>query len=792
MAALFPDARAIYRFGDCELDIAARELRRNGAPVRLQPKVFELLVYLIEHRDRAVDKNEIQEAIWRGVIVTETSLTQAIRKARLAIGDDADAQSMIRTVHGHGYRFVGELLGEEAPIIEAPVQPPQPEASSQGRPLRRPKLNRRTLFLVLVAVLLLAGAGAWWWSEVHSPFTTGGVRLAVLPVENATGEADWDWVRLGLMSIASGTAAESGAPIVADANVVSAVAPGEAVEPDARALEILKQAYGATHWLALSLDRSAGLLRLTARLHDGEGLARESRYVGEDPVILVRSAMIDILRPLRSAAGAQDSRVISEDPFVNEAYARGRSLALEGRCKDALSLFSAAAQQAPQLFDPRFELAVCTRTLGDSAQAEALLTQLIEESTRASSQRHLARAYNSLGVLYNLTGRQAESEHAYLRSIDAATAIGDHELVGNAYANLGITALDRGEFDLARDHIERAMAAYSAAGRPLLPGPLYGTLANIALEQGKLAEADVHLGKALETARSVGDRRLEAMMLNNVGHLRRMQGRFDEAASFHQAAYEMRERMGDRVGQGRVQAMIAALENARGRFDEGAASAANAVEIAREAQDRLFEGSALSHLGDAQLGLGQYDAAEASYRAAQEVFAASSDRVRQLEAELRLARVKAKRGAAVDARADAARALADARSAKFPTVEIEAQRLLADLELQAGRARLARERLEGALQRAQETNQSGQVLELSLQLASLLLDEGLVEEAAPHFGRLRDSPPSAALLKAQARYAFARGQRPQALELLQQARGLDERTWSKEDEERLAAYSDAD
>ncbi len=104
----------IIRFGDCELDLAARELRRGGRPVTAQPKVLELIAYLIDHRDRAIGKNELQEAIWPGVIVNETSLTQAIRKARRALGDDAEHQSIIRTVHGHGYRFVADITGSTA------------------------------------------------------------------------------------------------------------------------------------------------------------------------------------------------------------------------------------------------------------------------------------------------------------------------------------------------------------------------------------------------------------------------------------------------------------------------------------------------------------------------------------------------------------------------------------------------------------------------------------------------------------------------------------------------------
>jgi len=112
----------VHRFAEFELDLGRRELRRGGELVAVQPKVLDLIAYLVEHRDRAVGKSEIQAAIWPGVIVTETSLTQAIRKARRALGDDAGQPAVIRTVHGHGYRFVAPMDDASAqPAVEEPV-----------------------------------------------------------------------------------------------------------------------------------------------------------------------------------------------------------------------------------------------------------------------------------------------------------------------------------------------------------------------------------------------------------------------------------------------------------------------------------------------------------------------------------------------------------------------------------------------------------------------------------------------------------------------------------------------
>ncbi len=101
-----------YFFGEYEINTARREVLRQNQVVNVQRKVFDLLVYLICNRDRAVDKDELQDSVWPGVIVTETALTRAVMKARRAVGDDASAQQVIRTVHGHGYRFVAELSQE--------------------------------------------------------------------------------------------------------------------------------------------------------------------------------------------------------------------------------------------------------------------------------------------------------------------------------------------------------------------------------------------------------------------------------------------------------------------------------------------------------------------------------------------------------------------------------------------------------------------------------------------------------------------------------------------------------
>ena len=102
-ATLRPMALA---FGDCEVDERLFQLRRGGEVVALEPRVFDVLLLLVRHRDRVVAKDELIRALWPGEAVSDSVLPRCIAHARRAVGDDRRGQLVIQTVHGRGYRFV--------------------------------------------------------------------------------------------------------------------------------------------------------------------------------------------------------------------------------------------------------------------------------------------------------------------------------------------------------------------------------------------------------------------------------------------------------------------------------------------------------------------------------------------------------------------------------------------------------------------------------------------------------------------------------------------------------------
>lgn len=117
------------RFGEVELDLAAFELRRSGALHPVEPQVFELLSYLARNPGRLITKDELIETVWKGRIVSDATLASRIRSARNAIGDDGEQQKWIRTVHGRGIRFVGEVLAAPPSTPDALAH-----ADAPGRP----------------------------------------------------------------------------------------------------------------------------------------------------------------------------------------------------------------------------------------------------------------------------------------------------------------------------------------------------------------------------------------------------------------------------------------------------------------------------------------------------------------------------------------------------------------------------------------------------------------------------------------------------------------------------------
>lgn len=160
-----------YEFDEFRVEPRSATLWAGGRAVSVEPKVFHLLVFLIEHRDRLVEKGELLDALWPGTFVTENALTREVAKLRRALGENARSPQYIRTVHTRGYRFVGPVRVSSKDPIPAAPRDVAPEAGPPG-PQPPPPPGRRPGWKSLAAIASILGVAlaiGWRPSPAPSP-----------------------------------------------------------------------------------------------------------------------------------------------------------------------------------------------------------------------------------------------------------------------------------------------------------------------------------------------------------------------------------------------------------------------------------------------------------------------------------------------------------------------------------------------------------------------------------------------------------------------------------------------
>jgi DNA-binding winged helix-turn-helix (wHTH) protein/TolB-like protein/tetratricopeptide (TPR) repeat protein len=186
-----------YFFNEFQLDTTQFTLlRKNGnewQPVTIEPKVFDLVVYLIEHRDRLVTRQELFEQVWDGRQVVDASLSNHIKTARKVLGDRSDLQSTIKTVRGRGYQFVALIQGStdhrldnhELTLSAERVQLAQPVTNSATESWSRHWRPLHVITLVLVTALVI---GSLYLSQSKK---TNPVLLVTPFTGSDDGAKDW-------------------------------------------------------------------------------------------------------------------------------------------------------------------------------------------------------------------------------------------------------------------------------------------------------------------------------------------------------------------------------------------------------------------------------------------------------------------------------------------------------------------------------------------------------------------------------------------------------------------------
>jgi tetratricopeptide (TPR) repeat protein/DNA-binding winged helix-turn-helix (wHTH) protein len=217
--------RLIYQVGELEIDPARLCLRRAGEDLALRQKSFQVLLYLLEHCERLVTKEELIQNIWDGVAVTDDALVQIIVELRKALGDDSRRPRFIRTVPKAGYQLIAPVSKlsreaanglaeiEEVTTLHVEIEQVTDRATPQLLPPAQSWLQRvaawprqHSALVAVLGLLLVLTAGYFAWRRATAPLPAavtvprvpGKKPVAVMYFENRAGDRELDWLREGL------------------------------------------------------------------------------------------------------------------------------------------------------------------------------------------------------------------------------------------------------------------------------------------------------------------------------------------------------------------------------------------------------------------------------------------------------------------------------------------------------------------------------------------------------------------------------------------------------------------
>lgn len=500
-----------FRFGPFLADRRAYRLTQSGQPVALPPKVLDLLFLLASQPSRLVTKDDILQALWPDVAVTDNAITQAISDLRHALGDSATAPRFVQTVPRRGYRFVAPVEaidppGEPGPHVVSPAQPPSVSPRAELDAAR-----------------------------------TGPRSVVVMNFTNVTGDADVDWLAAGLAETVTNDLRQIRDLTVIDRVLIDAATVSDVV---ARA-GMDPPAPGTRPWPDLivvgSFQRSSDRIRITARAVDvgtREALAHAKADGALGEVFELQDAIVTQLssglRLTMSPAAA--ARIRAHETSSLEAY---RALT-EGRLKletlDPAQVPSAIADFERALaLDGRYALAHVglahasfwrfQASRANNRPETASLRAAIDHARRAIAQdSDLAEAHSALAFFLAAADEPGEAIAAGRLAVAlepgnwrhhfrlGVAAWGNERLAAlrtvvavfpqMAYAHFGIAMVHvaRGDLDRADAVLRQGIASESeaAAGAPRLPGSgLHWLLGSICLARGDAPSARAEFDREL-------------------------------------------------------------------------------------------------------------------------------------------------------------------------------------------------------------------------------------------------------------------------------------------------------
>ena len=417
-----------YVFGDNALDPSRRELTRASKPIAIGPKVFDLLVFLVEQRERVVSRDELLHAVWDGRIVSESTLTSHINAVRKAIGDSGEEQRLIRTVARKGFRFVGDVREAQ---------------SSEG-----------------FSSLRTAPAASNETSE-HVLTLPDSPSIAALPFQNWSGDPEQDYFADGVV--------EDIITALSRIRWLFVIARNSSFTYKGRAVDVKQvgRELGVRYVLEGSVRKAANRVRITGQLIDATTGAHlwADRFEGTLDDIFelqdqVAESVVGAIAPkLERAEIARAKRKPTASLDAYDYYLRGMANLHKGTREaidEALPLFLKAIELDPEFASAYAMAAWCHFW-------RKINGWMVDRSQEVAEGARLARRAIELGK--DDAVALARSGHALAHlvgDLDGGVALVDRALVLNpnlaaAWFLGGFLRIWRGEFDDAVERFAHAM-----------------------------------------------------------------------------------------------------------------------------------------------------------------------------------------------------------------------------------------------------------------------------------------------------------------------------------------------
>lgn len=525
-------ASPMYRFGEFRLDPRRRALWRRDEEVALPAKPFACLVYLLEHRDRAVGRDELIDAVWGKENLADSVLGHAVFVVRRALDDSGEEPRYIQTVRGFGYRWAAPVE-----VVEAAEEAPGPFSR---RSLRLSALAAILLIAALAvgAVYMSRGARSGGTAPAHAAIAEGEIAL-LLPV-TVTAAAEHPWIRLGVMDLIASRLRAAGQPMVPSDTVI-ALLRDHTTEPDAEEIAGVAATTGARLVLGATATVSAGRWRVSLR-----------SLRGSRPPLTATAEAEEVLEAARRAAdrmalslGLKPPPPPDTDPGVETLVHQAEAALLAQQTEVASDLVESAdvsMRRDPRVRMLSIRLALHRRDL-DTAQAgfEALLRD--PQVRRDALLR--SRILHGLAAVHFRRGDYAAAQPVLERAarLLAESRRGEAlATLGRVYVPLGtVVALNQGA-EAARELFARARLAFESTGDVLGLARLDNNLGVLAMQGERLDEALHYFERSAEVRAAAhdvgGELRVRANMVEL--HLKRLEPR---------AALALESRLGELLAQ---------------------------------------------------------------------------------------------------------------------------------------------------------------------------------------------------------------------------------------------------